>query len=193
MMERSAPRVAIVLVSGWTASASREELATLRATFVMKPFRANEFHAAVVEFIDGRDEAARGKIRDRNCHGDGKERGEAEPCSAESVVARQQRESEAGGEVVQSDQRKRAEAPEDESVRGSGDGPLLNHLALQQDFEGESANARGEQTETEAGIGLSGRDDSDDPAKTKPEAAERRADEKNKDNLFRQGGEGHEI
>lgn len=46
-VRRRHARVAIVLVSGWSASASRDELATLRATFVMKPFRTHEFHAAV--------------------------------------------------------------------------------------------------------------------------------------------------
>jgi signal transduction histidine kinase/CheY-like chemotaxis protein/GAF domain-containing protein len=46
-VRRKAPHMGIILVSGWAATSAAETLAALRATFVMKPFRAEEIRQAV--------------------------------------------------------------------------------------------------------------------------------------------------
>ena len=71
---------------------------------------------------------------------------------AKSAIAAQKRKTETGSQVIQSDQRKGAEAPKYKSVGDAGKRALANDLTLQQHFPDELANARTERLELEIGI-----------------------------------------
>ncbi len=61
------------------------------------------------------------------------------------------REAEAGGEMVQRDQREDAESPENEGVRDAGQRPFADHFGLEQHFPDEIPDALADGSQREIG------------------------------------------
>ena len=87
-------------------------------------------------------------MRHRHRHGPHRHEAEIEPAESRRS-RRQERQAEARGDVVDRDQRERAEAPEDEGVRQARQRPLPDHLPLQHHFPQELADARAERRDLE--------------------------------------------
>ena len=66
------------------------------------------------------DEAAESKRRNGNGAADGEREGEPEIEGSEARALFEERQAESGGEVVERDQRERAETPEHEGMREAG-------------------------------------------------------------------------
>ena len=98
------------------------------------------------------EEAADEEAEDADGAGEGEGRGGVEVDAAEPACRVQKGEAEAVGPVVQRDQNKGAEAPEDEGVGQAGQGALADDFGLAEDFGEEVPRAAAHVIEVEAGI-----------------------------------------
>ena len=95
------------------------------------------------------EEAAHEEPGDAHRHSHGPDRHEVEIESPETPVGRKEAKPEARGDVVERNERKRTEAPEDEGVRQARQRPLPDHLPLRHHLPQEFSNARADRRDLE--------------------------------------------
>ncbi len=96
------------------------------------------------------EEAADEEAEDADGAGSGEDGGEVEVEAANGAGGIEKGESEGVGAVVERDQRKGAEGPEDEGVGEAGERALADDFGLEEDFPDEVADALADGEEVEA-------------------------------------------
>ena len=143
-----------------------------------EPHRAHE---------EAADEQARYGHRHR--HGPYRHKPEIEP--ANGGFSGEKARAERACEVVDSDQRERAETPEDECVGQAGQGPLADHLRLRHHLPKELADARAQRRHLEIGGGARAADGLEHFAKSQPEQRQRRHHQRDQHGSFDPRRVGH--
>ena len=133
------------------------------------------------------EEAADEEAQDADGAGGGEDGGEPEVEAADGAGGREESESEDGGAVVERDQHKGAEGPEDEGVGEAGGGPLADDFGLEEDFPDEVADALADGEEMEAGVFFRLEDFIEDDAEAAPEGPRGGEDQGGEEQLLKRG------
>ena len=128
-------------VGGHEGEDEQGDKAGFPGEFLAKPYGAD-------------DEAADEEAENSDGAGGGEDCCEPEIKSADLTRGIEEADSEDCGAMVDRDECKGAEGPEDEGVGQAGGGALTDDFGLEEHFEYEIANARGEREEMEAGVFL---------------------------------------
>jgi len=140
----------------------------------------------LAEPLGAHEETADEEAENARGAGQGEDGGEVKVEAAKEACGGEKAQAETDGEVVQRDQGKGAESPEDEGVRQAGQRALADDLGLKGYFPEEIPEALADGEEAEAGVFFGLENFGEDNAEPEPEGRDGGGDQHDEEQFLRE-------